>query len=189
MKTIAIAILLIFAIILSTLVAFFISRQAYQCDWNPIDYVDVWVKTSADIEYEMYLPIPIDAPDQTWYLVDFLNVTEGNPTWSVVITSYGIALRIEGKGNVSLRAAATTSKYSYAEFSLANKTGMGPAHLYSEYLVFANSSESESVLSFYVGAGTSVPEGNPKFTVIQASKGTLKAGWQEVVGITSVEYC
>ncbi|TET90603.1 MAG: hypothetical protein E3J35_05865 [Methanomassiliicoccales archaeon] len=151
--------------------------------------MNVWVKTSADIEYEMYLPIPIDAPDQTWYLVDFLNVTKGNPTWSIITTPYGIALQITGRGNVSLRAEASTSWYSYSGFSLSNKTGIGPGHLYSEYFVFANASGLEESLSFYVGTGTSTLEGNPRITVIQEQEGTLRTGWQEVWGHTSVKYC
>ncbi len=189
-KLTMLAVVTAIALILATIgYVSLLTRISYDCRRDSFDYVNVWVEAPADVQYEIYLPIPVEAPNQTWYLVDFLNVTKGNPTWSTVLTPYGVALRIVGKGNISLRAAASTSKYSYAGFSPANKTDIGPGHIYSEYLVYVNASELETGLSFYVGAGTSTPEGNPKTTVVQALEGSLETGWQEVTGHTSILVC
>jgi hypothetical protein len=161
----------------------------HRCHYNPVDYMNVRVETTSNLEYELYLPIPVEAPNQTWYLVDFLGVTKGNATWSTIMTPYGIALKISGRGNVSLRAAASSSKYPYAGFSPSNRTDIGPGHLYAEYFVFANASGSESAMSIYVGAGTSTPDGYPQTTVIQVQEGLLKKGWQVALGDTSVMVC
>lgn len=184
-----VAVTLAVLIISSLSVMWWFMPRPYDCKWNPTDYLNVKVETISDIEYEVYLPIPIDSPNQTWYLVEFLNVTEGNASWSIVTTSYGLALHVVGRGSVFLRAAAGTHEYSYAGLSLANRTGFGPGHLYGEYFIYVNANGSEEDMRFYVGAGTSTPDGRPRHTVVQSLYGSHRPGWQEATGHTSEEIC
>lgn len=179
---------MILAIILATYGAFFafVWFLPHDCKGNPVDYLNYKVDTTLDIDYEVFLPLPIDSPNQTWYLVDFLNLKEGNATWSVMLTSYGLALRVMGRGNASLQAIADTCNYSYSGFSL----GYGPGRFgWGEYKVHVNASGFEEAMRVYIGAGTCTIDGYARYTVIQSIWGELQAGWQEVTGITSREYC
>ncbi len=140
---------------------------------------------SGTVRYRILLPVALEENRTPWYLASKLQATVGNPTFSLVDTTNGTMLSVEGDGNVTLAADAAPRGLPY--FAVAPQWGSGSLHSLGviPYVVYANASGSESEIGFSLRASSWDPGAGELITLIAVLRGELREGWQIIWGEAS----
>ena len=82
------------------------------------------VTIDAEGNYTVYLPIPVNETGIS-YLMDNFTLIEGNCTYRIENTTYGLALNVTGREHVRLRAVAYYTQY-IENWEVVNTSGVNP---------------------------------------------------------------
>ena len=139
---------------------------------------------SPSVAYRIFLPNPIESNGIPWYLLKSLHVTRGNPVYSIINTTKGPMLSVEGDGNVTIEGYLPPRGREYYAVSPQNVSG-GLRRLGDiPYLVFLDASREEGTIRFTLEAVRWEPGSGDFSTEIITQIGSLRFGWLEIFGWT-----